>query len=124
MIHKPKETIVNGLNANGSPADAMRIVMKIAALASFVFISFGLALAVAEGHSENTAVPLNDIIFQCERLRPDALTSIGILILVFIPALGLLTAAVGFACRRKTEAIFAFINLFGLILGHFILRSR
>ncbi len=112
-----------GLNGNDSPSEAIRILLKISALVSFIIIAIGLGLAFKNGQHKSMPVPFNEIIHQSILMRPDAIISLGIVILLLIPGVGLFTAAVGYALRKKKEALLAAVNLFGLIIGYFVAKT-
>jgi uncharacterized membrane protein len=112
---RPEETIHN---PKGELAIAR--VLRLGALFSTVIMLAGVVLMVVRGTPAGAAgvhfIRLRDLAPHLLQLDPEAVTELGILLLLFTPVARIVIAAIGFAVERDLKYVAISVGVLAVVL--------
>jgi uncharacterized membrane protein len=107
-IHNPKGEI------------AISRVLRLGAMLSTAIMIAGVLLLVIRGKAGGTAgvhfVRLRDLLPQLARLNPEAVTELGILLLLMTPVARIVISVIGFAMERDLKYVLISLGVLAVVL--------
>lgn len=107
-IHNPKGEL------------AIAWVLRVGALLSTVIMLAGVLLLVFRGMSGGVAgvhfVRLRELLPQLARLNPEAVTELGVLLLLMTPVARILISVIGFALERDLKYVLISLGVLAIVL--------